>query len=61
MTTEGKYSFLKIGPPIDVGFLDEKIVFYIDGFVTEQTSVYETSMSDPLTKLDLSANVANYS
>ena len=61
VTTEGKYSFLKIGPPIDVGFLDEKIVFYIDGFVTEQTSVYETSMSDPLTKLDLSANVANYS
>ena len=36
-------------------------IFYIDGFVTEQTSVYETSMSDPLTKLDLSANVANYS
>tara|TARA_B100000029_G_scaffold137596_2_gene132431 strand:+ start:2012 stop:3208 length:1197 start_codon:yes stop_codon:yes gene_type:complete len=61
VTTEGKYSFLKIGPPIDVGFLDEKIVFYIDGFATEQTSVYETSMSDPLTKLDLSANVANYS
>ena len=61
VTKEGKYSFLQIGPPTDIGFLDEKIVFYIDGFITEQTGVYQTSMENPLTKLDLSANVANYS
>ena len=59
-TSNGKYSFLKIGPPTDLGFLNEKVLFYIDGFITDQTGIYQTSMNDPLTKLDLSANVANY-
>ena len=60
VTSNDKYSFLIIGPPTDRGFLNEKVVFYIDGFIAEQTSIYQTSMDDPLTKLDLSANVANY-
>ena len=60
VTSNDKYSFLIIGPPTDRGFLNEKVVFYIDGFIAEQTSIYQTSMDDPLTKLDLSATVANY-
>lgn len=60
VTSNGKYSFLIIGPPTDLGFLNEKVVFYIDGFMAEQTSIYQTNMNDPVTKIDISATVANY-
>jgi hypothetical protein len=54
-TDQGLFSFLTIQAP-NTDLLGESITFYVDGFLALESSIFQTSMDEPLTILDLSSN-----
>tara|TARA_B110000116_G_scaffold208124_1_gene183561 strand:+ start:503 stop:1825 length:1323 start_codon:yes stop_codon:yes gene_type:complete len=54
-TDQGLFSFLTIQAP-NTDLLGESITFYVDGFLALESSIFQTSMDEPLTVLDLSSN-----
>ena len=54
--SEGRYSSFRVNPPIERGYSGMEISFYVDGFLANETAVYESSINDPDVVLDLTAD-----
>ena len=53
---EGFYPTLSVNPPTEEGYVGNTITFYIDGFLANETFVYEISDRDPIVMMTLTAD-----
>ena len=56
--TEGFYPLTYVGPQQEEGFEGRPVMFYINGFLANETFSFEVNLSDPIVPLDLSAGSA---
>ena len=53
---EGLYPNLPVNPPTEQGYVGMTITFYVDGFLANETFVYEISDRDPFVMMTLTAD-----